>query len=332
MIKSKLERNKTIKLLSLSSGIAGEEAFLPRYNIGKKRIEELTGCKAEETENSLKGVEFILNNPEARANDLNESFKDQNVTGVIANIGGLDSHLLWEFIDQEAIKNNPKFLMGYSDTTSVHLMLYKLGIQSYYGPAVLDGFAENVEMHEFTKKHFLEMAFGDGKYILDSNSNEWTSEYLEWTVEENNSIKRKLNKEQHGHIWKGFDENIIEAELLGGCLDVLIGITDLEFYPTLDQWKDKAIFLETSESKITPEEYEKAILKIKDELDVAKVLLIGKPKDEEYFNEYLDILNKHINTPFIYNMNFGHTAPMLTIPYGGKVIINPTIKIIKFGK
>ncbi len=332
MIKSKLERNKIIKLLSLSSGIAGEEAFLPRYNIGKKRIEDLTGCKAEETENSLKGIEFILNNPEARAKDLNDSFKDPNVTGIIANIGGLDSHLLWEFIDQDVIKSNPKFLIGFSDTTSIHLMLYKLGIQSFYGPSVLDGFAENVEMHEFTKRHFLEMAFGEGKYTIEQSSDEWTSEYLEWTVEENNSIKRKLNKEQHGHIWKGFNDNIIEAELLGGCLDSLKEINHLEFYPTNDQWKDKAIFLETAEDKISPEEFGKAILKLKCDLDVAKVLLIGKPKDEEYFNEYLDILNKHINTPFIYNMNFGHTAPVLTIPYGGKVTIDPENKNIVIEK
>ena len=41
--------------------------------------------------NSLKGSEFIYNNPEARAEDLMTAFQDTRVKAIIANIGGEDS-------------------------------------------------------------------------------------------------------------------------------------------------------------------------------------------------------------------------------------------------
>ncbi len=41
--------------------------------------------------NSLKGSEFIYNNPQARAEDLMTAFQDTRVKAIIANIGGQDS-------------------------------------------------------------------------------------------------------------------------------------------------------------------------------------------------------------------------------------------------
>lgn len=100
--------------------------------------------------NSLKGSEFIYNNPQARAEDLMTAFQDTRVKAIIANIGGEDSIRLLPYIDFNVIRENPKIFMGYSDVTVSHLFCHKAGISSFYGPAILTDFAENIEMHPYT--------------------------------------------------------------------------------------------------------------------------------------------------------------------------------------
>ena len=76
---------------------------------------------------------------DVRANDLKQAFLDDGVAGIICAIGGDDTYRLLsylmddkEFID--AVKNHPKLFTGFSDTTINHLMFYKIGLQTYYGP------------------------------------------------------------------------------------------------------------------------------------------------------------------------------------------------------
>ena len=71
MIKpKKLKRGDTVAIVSLSSGMAGDELFNHRYEIGKKRLEEVFGLKVVTMPNALKGSEFLAKHPEARAKDL----------------------------------------------------------------------------------------------------------------------------------------------------------------------------------------------------------------------------------------------------------------------
>ena len=69
----------------------------------------------------------------------------------------------------------------------------------YYGPSILDGFAENNKMHKYTKQ-YLNKAFSGKEYSIDS-SNEWTSQYLEWSDPKNQNIKRKMEQETNGFIF-----------------------------------------------------------------------------------------------------------------------------------
>ncbi len=74
--------------------------------------------------NSLKGSEFIYNNPQAHAEDLMTALKDARVKAIIANIGGEDSILLLPHIDFNVIRENSKIFMGYSDVTVSHLFCH----------------------------------------------------------------------------------------------------------------------------------------------------------------------------------------------------------------
>jgi len=65
-----LKKGDKIATISLSSGLAGDKEFRYRYEIGKKRLENLFGLKVVEMPNSLKGSKYLSNNPKARAEDM----------------------------------------------------------------------------------------------------------------------------------------------------------------------------------------------------------------------------------------------------------------------
>ena len=199
MIKpKKLKKGDKVAIVSLSSGLAGEEMFRHRYELGKKRLEQL-GFNVVTMKNALKGIEYLYNHPEKRAEDFMEAILDKDIKGIICNIGGDDTIRLLPYIDFEAIANNPKVFMGYSDTTINHFMMQKAGVVSYYGPAVMTDFAENNNMHTYTLKYINEVLLENRENIVIKSSDKWTSEYLDWAIEENNNISRKMNDEKRGY-------------------------------------------------------------------------------------------------------------------------------------
>ena len=199
MIKpKKLKKGDKVAIVSLSSGLAGEEMFRHRYELGKKRLEQL-GFNVVTMKNALKGIEYLYNHPEKRAEDFMEAILDKDIKGIICNIGGDDTIRLLPYIDFEAIANNPKVFMGYSDTTINHFMMQKVGVVSYYGPAVMTDFAENNNMHTYTLKYINEVLLENREDIVIKSSDKWTSEYLDWAIEENDNISRKMNEEKYGY-------------------------------------------------------------------------------------------------------------------------------------
>ena len=199
MIKpKKLKKGDKVAIVSLSSGLAGEEMFIHRYELGKKRLEQL-GFNVVTMKNALKGIEYLYNHPEKRAEDFMEAILDKDIKGIICNIGGDDTIRLLPYIDFEAIANNPKVFMGYSDTTINHFMMQKARVVSYYGPAVMTDFAENNSMHTYTLKYINEVLLENSEDIVIKSSDKWTSEYLDWAIEENDNIPRKMNEEKYGY-------------------------------------------------------------------------------------------------------------------------------------
>lgn len=329
IIPEKLKKGDTVAIVSLSSGMGGDEIFKHRYELGKERLENVFGLNVITMPNALKGSKYLYEHPEERAKDLMDAFKDKNVKAIISMIGGEETIRLIPYIDYEIIKDNPKIFMGYSDTTVNHFMMYKAGVTSYYGPAILSEFAENGKMFEYTEKYIWETLFNDEDIVVES-SREWTNDRIDWTDKEKSNVFRKMNKEEHGYeVLQG--NGIFEGELLGGCLDVIRMIVGTDIWPKSDEWKNKILFIETSEEKPTPDQVKYALrnLVALGVISNIKGIIVGKPKGEMYYEEYKSVLKKVIceeagrkDLPILYNVNFGHSAPMCILPYGVKAIVD----------
>lgn len=332
MIKpNRLRKGDKVAILSLSRGMLGEDKFIHILDIAKERLEKEYGLEVVVMPNALKGIEFLYNNPKARAEDLMNAFKDKEVKAIINAIGGDDTIRLLPYIDFDIIKNNPKIFMGFSDTTVNHFMMYKAGLVSYYGASLMNNWGEYVEINEYTK-NALEKAFFNPTKTYEIKSSSYCS-YEDKKVYFNiNNInkKRKVEKEVIGYeVLQG--KGTAVGRLLGGCVETFVYLIGTPLWPQLEEWKDKILFIEVSDedkSSDLPEYYFAWILRNLEAqgiFNVIKDIIMGKPCVKEKYQSYKEILNdvvcnegKHFELPIIYNVNFGHAYPIGIMPIGLK--------------
>ena len=144
----------TIGIISLSSGIIGEDFVKHEVDLGVQRLKDL-GLNPIFLSHSLKGLDFIKEHPEARAEDSIQAFSDDSIDIILCAIGGDDTYRLLPYLfENDQLENviKQKIFLGFSDTTMNHLMLHKLGIKTFYGQSFL---ADICELDKEMLLHFL---------------------------------------------------------------------------------------------------------------------------------------------------------------------------------
>ena len=338
----KLNKGDKVAIVSLSRGLLGMPFCKHELDIAIRRLEEI-GLIPVLMPNALKDMDYLQNHPESRANDLKQAFMDTSIKGIICAVGGDDTYKTIPYLMEDgefinAVKNNPKLFTGYSDTTNNHLMLNKLGLSTFYGPCLLTDFAElDKEMLPYTKQYFEKFFMNESSFEITS-SPKWYYDRESYGIEEVGK-PRKSQKEQHGfEVLNGKGE--ITGKLYGGCLESLYDAytgerhgdeneiyTRYDILPTLDNWKEKILFIETSEEKMHPNKLKIILNFFKNNkvLESVKGVIVGKPIDEKYYEEYKQVFEEvfaDLETPVLYNVNFGHSVPRCIIPYDADAIID----------
>lgn len=340
-------RVKKIGIVSLSSGVLGEDFVAHEVKIGIERLKEY-GIEVEFLPNSKKGIEFIKNNPGARAKDLIKAFKDDSIDMILCAIGGDDTYRLLPYLFENnelkmAVKQ--KIFLGFSDTTMNHFMLNKVGIKTFYGQAFLPDVCElSNEMLQYSK-HFFEELINNGKIKEIYPSDVWYNEREDFS-EKSIGISMEEHQNRGFELLRGNAK--FEGKILGGCINTLFDIFDntryedtvylckkYELFPSLDEWENKILLLETSEERPKPELFRKMIVKLQEYgiFDVISGLIIGKPQNEEYYEEYKQILLDEIKNQdlsIVYNINVGHSTPRCIIPFGVNAKVDVERQIIEF--
>ena len=67
---------------------------------------------------------YLAGSDAQRAGDLNAMFADPDVKAIICVRGGSGAARLLPLLDYDAIRRNPKVLLGYSDTTALHSAIH----------------------------------------------------------------------------------------------------------------------------------------------------------------------------------------------------------------
>ena len=326
-----LSYGSRVAAISLSWG--GPAVVRHRYEVGKQQLEKEFGVTVIETEHALHDPDWLSKNPKARAEDLMASFADDTIDGIFSTIGGDDSIRILPYLDLDIIRDNPKVFMGYSDTTISHTACFKAGLISFYGPALMAGFAENGGMFPYMVNSVRKTLFS-AKPIgpIKPNQTGWTVERLEWADPTNQSINRKLNP-CTGWVFHQ-DSGEVKGTLFGGCVEVLDWLRGSSYWPSAESLQGAVLFLETSEDAPPPSRLREFIrsLAAMGVLEKLGGILFGRPGgpiQSEIFRSYDDALCNTIREeygldelPIVTNMDFGHTDPMFVIPLGLQISIN----------
>lgn len=302
--------------VSPSWGIAGDPAILPKWERAVKEIEKF-GIKIVPGENSLKGEDYLKAHPQARAQDINSAFADPTVSGIIANIGGNDSDRILPWLDKALISSNPKVFVGYSDVMNVHLYLYKLGITSFYGPNLLSNFAEYGGVHSYTAEWFKRILF-------TSTAPGMIPAALESTARTNDIFacdSPGRYRAETGYVLLSGRGSVC-GRLLGGHT----GILD---YPgiTAEDFAGKILFLEDIPEFFSHADLEAFAQRLGKMGALSKLqgIVIGKLCEDtdvcRHFSGFVSTVSEDFSRPdmpIFANLNFGHSSPTLTLPYGAK--------------
>jgi len=273
--------------------------------------------------NHIKEIdEFNSSSIKSRIDDLHAAFEDKSVNAILSVIGGFNSNQLINKINYSLIKKNPKIFCGYSDITALSNAIYaKTGLITYYGP------------------HF--SSFGMKKGI------DYTIEYFKTCLMSNNSINILPSTEWSDDEWfrdqenrsfipnKGFqiiNSGTASGTLIGGNLCTFNLLQGTEFMP---KTKNTVIMLEDDNmvGDLSLVEFDRNIQSLIELKDFNKVkgILIGRFQKASKINEehLYKVLNSKIelkDIPIIANIDFGHTAPQVTLPIGGRILINTESK------
>ena len=338
---------KKIGIVSLSSGILGEDFVQHEVKLGLERLKKLD-IQVKFMEHACKGLKYISEHPEDRAKDLLNAFKDDSIDMILCAIGGDDTYRLLPYLfEHDVLKNavKDKIFLGFSDTTFNHLMLHKVGLNTFYGQAFLPDVCElEGEMLPYTKQYFLEL-IETGTIREITPSDVWYEERSDYSAEAVGT-KRIMHTNQGFELLQGC--GVFHGKILGGCIDSLYDIFDstrhsdsvelcrkYDLFPSLEDWKGKILLLESSEEQPTPEKYRRMIEALKKTgiFDVIHGILVGKAMDELYTKEYQDILIDVVNNPklpIVWNLNVGHATPRAIVPFGVMATVDIDKQMIRF--
>ena len=331
----KLKQGDTVAIVSPSWG--GPSVFPHIYENGLKILQEW-GLKIKEFPTARMDAGFLRSNPQVRAKDINNAFADPEVKAIFASIGGDDSVRILPFVDKKIVANNPKILMGYSDTSTLHVFSNLQGLVSFYGPSIMAGFSQVESLPESFKSHVREILFEPKETYEYKSYGNYCDGYPDWANKKNLGKVNRL-KEDTGWRWLQGNSKV-QGELFGGCIEVLEMMKATDFWPAQDFWKEKVFFLETSEEKPSIH-YIDHILRNYGMLGVFDRIsgfIFSRARDYsdvekiELEEKIVSIVRREFgkpNLPIVANFDIGHTDPQLILPLGVKVEIDCSAKRVK---
>lgn len=308
MIAPKLKKGDHIRIIAPSEGLAPKitEEIKER---GVKRLESL-GLEVSFGKYVEEQNDYDTASVEHRLEDLHEAFRDPNIHAILSANGGSSANQLLKHIDYDLIQNNPKVFCGLSDLTEITSAIYLHSqLVTYYGPHFSMIAASKLEDHmlENLKKTLFSsdpIILKPSEHFLDS---QWEEELIVndpyWTINEGEA----------------------EAKCIGGNLMTFNFLLGNQFIPPL---KNCILYIEENHI-VDYKGVQKEIVEILNhpQNNEIKGMLIGRFQMETGMSR--DLLTQLIKSrkelkdiPVIANVDFSHTVPMISIPFGGKMKIS----------
>lgn len=170
----------------------------------------------------------------------------------------------------------------------------------------------------------------DEPFALPWAEDGWTDEHLDWAEPRNQHVPRRRRSTSGARVLRGHEQ--VAGPLIGGCLEVLEMLKATPWWPPADAWRGAILFFETSEEAPHPEYVKRWIRNYGSQgiLQAANGILLARPANMDEEGQaaqqaaVLAALDEWSLTdlPVIANLDFGHTDPIVTLPYGGTALLD----------
>ena len=254
-------------------------------------------------------------NPPAqhRVEDLNQMFADPKIKAIFCLSGGSGVNAILPLLDWEQIEKFPKVVMGYSAITALLIGLYaKIGLVTFHGPMILNGFSEYPQPFAYTWQSLEQVLFKTEPVGTLKPPAQWTDAY----TREDQPRAMKTNPG-----WRWLKGGKASGPLIGGNLSVMLTLVGTPYWAPL---RGAILCLEEVN-------FGNGLLRKVDEslaqcqqmglFDQITGLVIGKvnelsEEEEKLFESLVLEYTAGSQFPILTGVDFGHTAPQLTLPIG----------------
>ena len=311
-----LNDKDVIGVTAPSDGIT-EDIDIYRLENAIKKFEKLN-YTIKETKDVRTSKQGKSATSKAQAQELEELFKDKEVKAIICASGGDFLLEMLSEIDWDIIRNNPKWIQGYSDPTGLlYVITTNLDIATIY--------ADNFKAFGMEKWHEslinnVEILKGN---ILPQESFElYEGERQERiTGNEGYNLNTKVK-------WENMNREKIDisGRMIGGCIDILSELFGTRFDKTKDfieKYKQDGIIWYFDNCELTSEQLIRTLWKMKDNgwFEHTNGIVFGRSGLEKscYGISFKDTIQRclgDLNIPIIINTDIGHVSPRMTIING----------------
>jgi muramoyltetrapeptide carboxypeptidase len=236
-----------------------------------------------------------------RAKDLQHQINDPNIKAIWCAKGGYGSIRILDLVDFSRLKTQPKWLIGYSDVTAIHLHLQSLGIASLHAQM-----AQGIETKSASTS-------GELKNVLFGHQLQ-----IEYASKHPNQVNGK-----------------VQGEVIGGNLSVLYSAIGSKSMPSFE---GKILFLEDLDEYLYHIDRMMQNLKRSGLLSQIRGLIVGGMSDMndnsvafgKTAEEIIADAVSDYNYPVCFHFPAGHLETNLPLIFGKKAELSVTSKKVKF--
>ena len=260
-----------------------------------------------------------------RAKEINDMFIDESIEMIMCATGGDFLVEILPYINFDLLKNNPKYVVGFSDPTGLlYPITTKYDIATIYG----HNFSPlGMEKYHQSELDFLEIIKGNiikqESYPLYEKENQERITGLEYY-----NLTEKV-------YWNTLDnKNVsIKGRIIGGCLDIISTVAGTKYdgiNEFNEKYKNDGIIWYFDNCELSKEETIRVLWKL-NELDYFKYtscIIFGRFGVDTTYYDYdvktclQDSVISNLNIPIIYDADISHKLPCLTIINGAIANIN----------
>ncbi len=276
-------------------------------DIARESLEAL-GLKVKVGRHLMGRHGYLAGADKDRAADINGFFKDDAVRAVLPIRGGWGSARVLPHLDFDAIRRNPKILLGYSDITALLLGVHaKTGLVTFHGP-------NGMGRWDAWSVDYLKRVLFNAEAVTMENPR---------SMSDRNSLVPIENRVRTITPGKA------RGRLLGGNLTVLTAILGSPYVPS---WDGAILFCEDVGEDLYRIDRMFTQLKLVGALEKIRGFVFGTCSEcgpgEGFASLTLEeILADHIvplGVPAWFGAMIGHATPQWTLPVGADVDIDAT--------